>query len=108
MQSRALADVVAERRRQVQIEGYDAQHDDALHHTGELVAAAACYVNEVCHRRHTRQTRLTFSSDGPPSGWPFEDAGWKPKGDRQDLVRAVAFILAELERMDRAAGWDHG
>jgi len=32
--------------------------------------------------------------------WPWHD-GFKPKGKRADLVRAAAFIIAEIEKLDR-------
>ncbi len=37
----------------------------------------------------------------PPGGWPFADTFWKPKSPRQDLVRAAALLIAEIERLDR-------
>lgn len=42
---------------------------------------------------------------GPTPG-PWEDrlpAWWKPKDYRSNLVKSGALILAELERLDRAA-----
>ncbi|MCY2697597.1 hypothetical protein [Acinetobacter baumannii] len=33
--------------------------------------------------------------------WPFADTFWKPKSPRQDLVRAAALLIAEIERLDR-------
>jgi hypothetical protein len=32
------------------------------------------------------------------------DEWWKPTNRRRDLVKAGALILAEIERLDRAAG----
>ncbi|WP_171346570.1 hypothetical protein [Acinetobacter baumannii] len=32
---------------------------------------------------------------------PFADTFWKPKSPRQDLVRAAALLIAEIERLDR-------
>lgn len=84
----ALRDVVAERRRQVEGEGWSAAHDDA-HTAGELAQAGACY--------------LLYSSTQTPAFWPWSPAWWKPKGYRSNFVRAAALVLAELERIDRAA-----
>jgi hypothetical protein len=35
--------------------------------------------------------------------WPWDRAYWKPRGPRNNLVKAGALILAEIERIDRAA-----
>jgi hypothetical protein len=35
--------------------------------------------------------------------WPWHDDWWKPKDRRRDLIRAAALIVAEIERLDRAA-----
>lgn len=37
-----IAEIIAERRRQIKAEGYDAKHDDE-HTRGEIARAAACY-----------------------------------------------------------------
>lgn len=38
----------------------------------------------------------------PPPFFPYEAHWWKPKTPREDLVRAGALILAEIELIDRA------
>jgi hypothetical protein len=42
--------------------------------------------------------------------WPWSVQWWKPKDRRRDLVRAGALIVAEIERLDRAAAraWPAG
>jgi hypothetical protein len=35
--------------------------------------------------------------------WPWSREWWQPKDRRRDLVRAGALIVAEIERLDRAA-----
>ena len=80
----AIADIAAERRRQVEAEGWTPEHDDA-HDDNELSRAAACY------------------AIGNVAYWPWEAMWWKPKDRRRDLVRAAALIVAEIERLDRAA-----
>lgn len=92
-ESAAATDVLTERHRQVQAEGWTAEHDDA-HAAGSLAEAAACYI-----------TGCTYWSpyDGNQR-WPWALEWWKPKDRRRDLVRAAALLLAEIERLDRAAG----
>lgn len=86
----ALA-VIAERRRQVEAEGWTTEHDDA-HRKGELASAASCYADSAGEG----STWLT------PPGWPWAADWWKPAGFRRDLVKAAALILAEGEKFDRA------
>lgn len=97
---RAAVDVLAERRRQVEAEGFTAEHDDA-HIRGELGAAAACYAVP------SRERDAAFDSHWPET---WDESWWKPTGAasdltarRRDLVTAGALILAEIERIDRLA-----
>lgn len=88
--SKALNDVIAERQRQVGIEGWTPEYDDQYVH-GELAKAAGCYA--MLNDRHPS-----------PEEWPWAEEWWKPTTTRRDLVKAGALILAEIERLDRAAG----
>lgn len=90
--SLAAQDVLAERRRQVEAEGWDAWHDDK-YTKGELSDAAASYaLNAGVGMRGLR-----------PMFWPWDRDWWKPTTPRRDLVKAAALILAEIERLDREA-----
>lgn len=94
--SKAATDVLAERRRQVEAEGWTPEHDDE-HGEGELPAAAASYAIDACGIALGHA-----SKDHPPSVWPWDRQWWKPQGARRNLVKAGALILAEIERLDRA------
>lgn len=96
----AWTDVLAERQRQVAVEGWDAAHDDEHNH-GELATVASCYID--AHN----PCRVVGSL---PSHWPrsWDESWWKPTSHRRDLVKAAALLLAEIERIDRAGGDDHG
>ncbi|HGP4432942.1 TPA: hypothetical protein ACLMYU_005225 [Pseudomonas aeruginosa] len=85
----AWLDVQAERRRQVEAEGWTPEHDD-LYCAAELPRAAAAYI-------------LNGANDEAPAIWPFSAKWWKPRDARSNYVRAGALILAEIERLDRAA-----
>lgn len=95
----AMFDVIAERLRQQEKEGWTPEHDDE-HDEGQLAAAAGCYAlhahDDLSDRRYP---------DGP-AWWPFDGKWWKPKSPRENLVRAAALIIAEIERINRAAGKD--
>lgn len=98
----AALDVLTERERQISQEGWSTAHDDE-HSQGELRAAAGCYALEgSVSDRDSKFPRYELP-DGTPRAWPFNAQQWKPKDRRRDLVRAGALILAELERLDRAA-----
>jgi hypothetical protein len=94
--SKAAADVLAERRRQVTAEGWTPEHDDKYQHS-EMLWAACCYVFNTIQKYN----RVPFD-------WPWRDEWWKPTNQRRDLVKANALLLAEIERIDRAAGIGKG
>ena len=88
----AARDVLAERRRQVEVKGRSAERDD--HYAGsELAVAAGCYAI----------WGETLPRSRPPTLWPFHRDWWKPTTRRRNLVKAAALLLAEIERIDRAA-----
>lgn len=99
--SAAGADVLAERRRQILVEGFSLEHDDE-HHRGELAIAAACYAEEAfCQMRDP--DRLPEISQIVPELWPWEPTWWKPSLDaRKNLVKAGALTLAAIGVIDRA------
>lgn len=88
--------VIAERYRQIEVEGWSLSNDDERHQ-GELAQAAAAYAISAADRC------LHPSEQGPeiPLCWPWNRQWWKPQNFRRDLVRACALILAEGERFDR-------
>ena len=85
--SRAALDVLAERRRQVEIEGWTPEHDDR-HDDGSLACAASCYASAAAGLADAERD------------WPW-DGGFKPATPYDMLVKAGALVLAELERIDR-------
>jgi hypothetical protein len=94
--SQAVRDVLAERERQINEEGFTPEKDDERNANGTieniriLGAMAACYMNPLFANRAT-----------PPYGWPVARQWWKPGTYRQNLVKAISLGLAEIERLDR-------
>lgn len=113
--------VIAERRRQIDGEGWTAEHDDT-HTDGSLALAAVCYVTPIKLFAEVRNL-----AGGPAffDPWPL---GWSQRWDkrfrygerrtnpgnvvpdpvtytpveRRDLlVKGAAMIIAEIERLDR-------
>jgi hypothetical protein len=103
--SRAASDVLEERKRQVEEEGWTPEHDDE-HGDGSLALAAACYASNAATwaAKGTPELRKSYSHLSLSFRWPWSPKWWKPKSQRHDLVRAGALILAEIERLDRAQG----
>lgn len=77
-----IDEIAAERRRQIEAEGWSPEHDDT-HDDGELALAAQCYF------------------DGDPTDWPWDRQWWKPRDRRRDLIRAAALVQADMERILR-------
>lgn len=113
----AAADVVAERQRQMSVEGWSPAHDDE-HTNAEMALAATAYVLHAYDATEYKTIYLPaphyarYSDDAPsvfggdpvsvPLCWPWAAEWWKPKNVRRDLVRAAALLLAEIDRLDRA------
>lgn len=91
--TQAALDVLTERRRQIDAEGWTPEHDDE-HNCQELAMAAACYAGNAGGY---------VWADGWPGEivFPWDRSLWKPSTPRRDLVKAAALILAEIERLDR-------
>ncbi len=115
--SLALADIRAERVRQMHAEGWTESHDDD-HHRGEMARAAACYALQSTINDPNRgfdaeigggttMFKRKFFTVGTINIsyllWPWDGKWWKPTTPRRDLVKAAALIVAEIERLDRAS-----
>lgn len=86
----AARDVLAERHRQIHVEGWTPEHDDNEHaDTSTLATAAVCYIWP------TATTQGIIKAPWPGIGFKHEN--------RRNLVCAAALLLAEIERLDRAA-----
>lgn len=100
-----ILEIANERLRQISVEGWTPEHDDQ-HSSGELAGAAGCYAKHVNARQWCfKNNPDDYQCEPEPSGWPWAAEWWKPKNPRSDLIRAAALIVAELERLDRAAGF---
>jgi len=88
---KTVHDLIHERRVRHLKHGYDAVHDDS-HIDGELIKAAQCYIANY----------NGWKESEPPMLWPFENGSFKVSESAVDnLVEAAAFIVAEIERLQR-------
>ncbi|KWZ53342.1 hypothetical protein WK57_30605 [Burkholderia ubonensis] len=88
----AARDVLAERRRQVEVEAMTPAGDDQYDRR-QLALAGASYA--------LSGAGAIASDRSAPVVWPWSHEWWKPSTPRRDLVKAAALIIAEIERLDR-------
>ena len=85
------ADLIREeRRRQIEVEGYDTMHD--RHHTPQVLCRAA--VGYALHEDPEKPL-----AEAAASLWPWTRDFWKPKDQLRNLVRAGALIAAAIDRL---------
>ncbi len=86
--------IAEERQRQIDQEGWTAEHDDQ-HGNAELLEAAIAYVATAIPRS-VRNIRPSF-------WWPvdWDLRYFKPKDSIANLVKAGALIAAEIDRLQR-------
>lgn len=98
--TQSARDVLAERVRQVMEEGWTPEHDDG-HVNDEISALASVYAMPQAARYWDASSTGygdTLAEAVLPHGWVAKDGE-----RRRELVKAGALILAEIERLDRAA-----
>lgn len=95
----AITLIAIERQRQINTEGWTAEHDDE-HDNHEMAIAAACYAAPGAPQgfsvgNRPRNKLLPF--------WPWAQSWWKPTPDNRirELTKAGALIVAEIERLQR-------
>lgn len=99
--------IAAERQRQIDVEGWSAEHDNK-HLDGSMAMAAACYAAPGPIYLYGEYRKLlgyeTHTMVGFHDPWP-----WAAKWDKRDkhdklqrLVIAGALIAAEIDRLERA------
>ena len=99
-QTQAIQDVIAERQRQISVEGWTLDHDDA-HDDGSLEGAAAAYASMA--RRQAIRGNDCRSPHPFVWGWQWHIDWWKPSTPRRNLIKSAALAIAAAERIDRAA-----
>lgn len=111
--NQAMTDVIIERRRQQEQEGWTVQHD-LEHDSGELAAAGCAYALYAADELNPHSQGDGQFKHYPPAMWPWheevcgrgegpvktEPVWWKPTDPRRALVKAAALIIAEIDRMD--------
>lgn len=88
--------IAAERQRQIQEEGWSAEHDDYSHTQDTLAMAATRYCLPPGLRSRQIGALLALL-------WPWAPDWWKPSPDNRirELAKAGALIAAEIDRRQR-------
>lgn len=98
--------IAEERRRQIDVEGFDADHDDRYEGHDDLSHAAICYaalVSTAGVRPDAYAPRMTEVGDydwpdGPAALWPWAYEWWKPSDDPvRNMVKAGALWQAQAD-----------
>lgn len=93
-----VEEIHEERKRQIEVEGWTADHDDS-HVDAEMLRAAVIYYH---HATRPADWPLVLRADGAPVGWPWDRKWWKPKEQpRRNLIIAGGLCIAERERILR-------
>ena len=96
----SLQSVLAERIRQIQVHCFYPEQDEE-YVNGDLAQAGACYAIEAAKQAPETEDAMRLV----PEAWPWMAASWRPHDQRRNLVKAGALILAEIDRLDRAAAF---
>ncbi|HEY1034585.1 MAG TPA: hypothetical protein VGE09_06350 [Pseudoxanthomonas sp.] len=100
LQTGAVGAFLAERKRQISVEGWTPEHDDE-HPPGELERAAACYATWSDASAEDQEG----SSELPRRirwWWPWALSWFKPTTTKRNLEKAGALLIAAYERELRA------
>jgi len=89
--------ITEERQRQIDVEGWDAGHDDE-HEGAELAIAGACYAFDYVGNMGN-EGAYQIAGDF----WPWEGGSMKttPSDPIRQLTKAGALLAAEIDRLQR-------
>lgn len=92
--SQAAQDVLEERQRQIEREGYTRQLDADMHDSNDLARAAAFYAMAEVGHEYGRVA------------WPWDEEGCKVKDRYRNFIRAAALLIAAAD-VERARSTAH-
>lgn len=91
--------IAAERKRQVESEGWTPEHDDE-HFMGEMIGAAVTYAAHALEIVTDNEVPGADNEGWWPDSWHQD--WWKPSPNPiRNLVKAGALIAAEIDRLQR-------
>lgn len=96
--NKAGRDVLAERERQIKELQYTPKHD-AFYEPGSLARAAGVYALRAFSDNAEAWDGGSVAFE---NFWPWREESYNPKSPRENLVRAAALLLAEIDKYDAA------
>jgi hypothetical protein len=94
--------IADERKRQIEVEGWTAEHDAGEYHQrGEIAIAAACYALDYVATKYPENNSDTYIVAGRFWPWAAEWFKETPNDPIRQLVKAGALIAAEIDRLQR-------
>lgn len=104
--------IAEERQRQIDVEGYNAQHD-SQHDFRELVQAARTYIDAAILTTKSKEmgnsdeASISWHKYNEPFewkylklGWPWKEDSFKPTTPLRDIIKAGALIAAAIDRLE--------
>lgn len=79
-----------ERNRQIEVEGYDKEHDNGDYHDVDAFIKAAVSYAIIDLKDSEKKYSYAW--------WPWDGIYWKPKDRLRNLVRAGALIAAAIDK----------
>jgi hypothetical protein len=70
--------------------------------TGKMAQSGAALAEHAVDAIHDICSEYFNAPETAPDNWPFDYDLWRSEDRRSDLIRAAAFIVAEIELMDLA------
>jgi len=94
--------IAEERQRQINVEGWTAEHD-LQHADNELANAGATYAMDSDCRDALMHLAYDCELLGIPPTWPWDEKWYKPTPDDRikELAKAGALIAAEIDRLNK-------
>lgn len=96
--------IAQERQRQIEKEGWTAEHDDQSQNDGDLALAGASYILNYASRLRNHSDSLNnHLANWVNITWQWAWKWWKPTPDDpvRQLAKAGALITAEIDRILR-------
>lgn len=94
---RTVDEVTATQQEQTANAGKYGADDDM-----QFALAGAAYAGHAALWEDGAINLKVYRTAKPNELWPWKGVHWEPRDPRSDLVRAAAFIIAQIERIDRA------
>ena len=91
--------IADERKRQIEVEGWDEEHDSEITDCALAVAAAAYALDVAANYTGEHETWKDLYKEYSVAIFPFDDFKPTPNDPIRQLVKAGALIAAEIDKL---------